>query len=99
MFFSSAVCANHPEAWVPSQVQGNGIVPLGFMPESISYFSPYTMGSADKQDFKIQNMVGSCDVKFPIRLEGLAYSHGAFSNVSCLPNMHYLKLWIFVALS
>ncbi|KAG2548937.1 hypothetical protein PVAP13_9KG538500 [Panicum virgatum] len=34
------------------------------------------------KDFKIQNMVGSCDVKFPIRLEGLAYSHGAFSNVS-----------------
>ncbi|WVZ59056.1 hypothetical protein U9M48_009260 [Paspalum notatum var. saurae] len=32
------------------------------------------------KDFKIQNMVGSCDVKFPIRLEGLAYSHGAFSN-------------------
>ncbi|CAH1452829.1 unnamed protein product [Lactuca virosa] len=30
-------------------------------------------------DFKIQNIVGSCDVKFPIRLEGLAYSHGAFS--------------------
>ena len=23
-------------------------------------------------DFKIQNIVGSCDVKFPIRLEGLA---------------------------
>ncbi|PVH31822.1 hypothetical protein PAHAL_9G242400 [Panicum hallii] len=33
------------------------------------------------KDFKIQNMVGSCDVKFPIRLEGLAYSHGAFSNI------------------
>jgi transcription initiation factor TFIID TATA-box-binding protein len=33
------------------------------------------------QDFKIQNIVGSCDVKFPIRLEGLAYSHGAFSSV------------------
>ncbi|RYR41130.1 hypothetical protein Ahy_A08g037525 isoform B [Arachis hypogaea] len=32
------------------------------------------------QDFKIQNIVGSCDVKFPIRLEGLAYSHGAFSS-------------------
>ncbi|KAJ2711029.1 TATA-binding protein (TBP) [Coemansia spiralis] len=31
-------------------------------------------------DFKIQNIVGSCDVKFPIRLEGLAYSHGAFSS-------------------
>ncbi|KAI9506933.1 TATA-binding protein (TBP) [Coemansia spiralis] len=31
-------------------------------------------------DFRIQNIVGSCDVKFPIRLEGLAYSHGAFSS-------------------
>ena len=30
--------------------------------------------------FKIQNIVGSCDVKFPIRLEGLAYSHGQFSS-------------------
>ena len=32
-------------------------------------------------DFKIQNMVGSCDVKFPIRLEGLAVAHGQFSSV------------------
>uniref|UniRef100_A0A453JIZ8 TATA-box-binding protein n=1 Tax=Aegilops tauschii subsp. strangulata TaxID=200361 RepID=A0A453JIZ8_AEGTS len=32
------------------------------------------------KDFKIQNIVASCDVKFPIRLEGLAYSHGAFSS-------------------
>ncbi|KAL6203894.1 hypothetical protein ACLB2K_021164 [Fragaria x ananassa] len=32
------------------------------------------------KDFKIQNIVGSCDVKFPIRLEGLAYSHNAFSS-------------------
>ncbi|KAG7193300.1 TATA-box-binding protein [Scheffersomyces spartinae] len=31
-------------------------------------------------DFKIQNIVGSCDVKFPIRLEGLAFSHGNFSS-------------------
>ncbi|KAJ3049050.1 TATA-box-binding protein [Rhizophlyctis rosea] len=31
-------------------------------------------------DFKIQNIVGSCDVKFPIRLEGLTYAHGAFSS-------------------
>ncbi|KAG1722449.1 TBP-domain-containing protein [Suillus paluster] len=30
--------------------------------------------------FKIQNIVGSCDVKFPIHLEGLAYSHGQFSS-------------------
>ncbi|RYR41131.1 hypothetical protein Ahy_A08g037525 isoform A [Arachis hypogaea] len=35
---------------------------------------------SEEQDFKIQNIVGSCDVKFPIRLEGLAYSHGAFSS-------------------
>jgi hypothetical protein len=34
------------------------------------------------QEFKIQNIVGSCDVKFPIRLEGLAYSHGYFATVS-----------------
>lgn len=33
-------------------------------------------------DFKIQNIVGSCDVKFPIRLEGLAYAHGPFTSVS-----------------
>ncbi|KAA6423517.1 MAG: TATA-box-binding 1 [Trebouxia sp. A1-2] len=32
------------------------------------------------QDFKLQNIVGSCDVKFPIRLEGLAYAHGLFSS-------------------
>jgi len=35
---------------------------------------------AQFKDFKIQNIVGSCDVKFPIRLEGLAYSHGHFSS-------------------
>ncbi|KAL2932346.1 TATA-box-binding protein [Bienertia sinuspersici] len=34
------------------------------------------------KNFRIQNIVASCDVKFPIRLEGLAYSHGAFSSVS-----------------
>ncbi|XP_076464547.1 uncharacterized protein LOC143296477 [Babylonia areolata] len=31
-------------------------------------------------DFKIQNMVGSCDVKFPIRLESLVLTHGQFSS-------------------
>ncbi|KAI4350375.1 hypothetical protein L6164_004836 [Bauhinia variegata] len=30
--------------------------------------------------FKIQNMVGSCDLKFPLRLESLACAHGAFSS-------------------
>jgi len=31
-------------------------------------------------EFRIQNIVGSCDVRFPIRLEGLAYSHEQFSS-------------------
>ncbi|PIA55327.1 hypothetical protein AQUCO_00800219v1 [Aquilegia coerulea] len=31
------------------------------------------------KDFKIQNIVGSCDMKFPIRLESLATFHGAFT--------------------
>ncbi|KAF2357723.1 TATA-box binding protein [Trinorchestia longiramus] len=36
--------------------------------------------SAKFMEFKIQNMVGSCDVKFPIRLEGLVLSHNQFSS-------------------
>eukprot|EP00164_Ancoracysta_twista_P002505 GFYU01003334.1.p1 GENE.GFYU01003334.1~~GFYU01003334.1.p1 ORF type:complete len:193 (-),score=24.22 GFYU01003334.1:307-885(-) len=36
--------------------------------------------SAKFTDFRIQNIVGSCDVRFPIRLEGLAYSHGHYSS-------------------
>ena len=35
------------------------------------------------QDFKIQNVVGSADVKFPVRLEGLAYAHNLFCSVRC----------------
>jgi len=31
-------------------------------------------------EFKVQNIVGSCDVHFPIRLEGLVYDHGHFSS-------------------
>ncbi|MCL4145757.1 UNVERIFIED_CONTAM: hypothetical protein GTU68_022958 [Idotea baltica] len=31
-------------------------------------------------EFKIQNMVGSCDVKFAIRLEGLVLTHSQFSS-------------------
>ncbi|KAI6176650.1 hypothetical protein M3Y97_00821500 [Aphelenchoides bicaudatus] len=30
-------------------------------------------------EFKVQNMVGSCDVKFPIQLEGLCLMHAQFS--------------------
>ena len=32
------------------------------------------------RDFKIQNMVGSCDVRFAIRLEGLVLTHSQFSS-------------------
>lgn len=31
------------------------------------------------QDFKVQNIVGSCDVTFPISLESLSASHERFS--------------------
>jgi transcription initiation factor TFIID TATA-box-binding protein len=37
-------------------------------------------GAAGAQDFTVQNIVASCDVKFPIRLEGLAYAHASFAN-------------------
>ncbi len=40
--------------------------------------------------FKIQNIVGSYDVKFPIHLEGLAYSHGQFSSYE--PEVHILSI-------
>jgi len=35
---------------------------------------------AQFKEFKVQNIVGSVDVKFPIRLEGLAFAHGHFSS-------------------
>ncbi|WUR04989.1 TATA-box-binding protein [Vairimorpha necatrix] len=34
--------------------------------------------NADFNDFKIQNIVSSCDTKFSIRLEGLAYAHSNY---------------------
>ena len=33
------------------------------------------------KEFKVQNIVGSCDVRFPIRLEGLSFAHGMFASV------------------
>eukprot|EP00510_Aplanochytrium_minuta_P002429 CAMPEP_0184022294 /NCGR_PEP_ID=MMETSP0954-20121128/10518_1 /TAXON_ID=627963 /ORGANISM="Aplanochytrium sp, Strain PBS07" /LENGTH=180 /DNA_ID=CAMNT_0026304637 /DNA_START=182 /DNA_END=721 /DNA_ORIENTATION=+ len=36
--------------------------------------------SEGKLEFKVQNIVGSCDCKFPIRLEGLALAHGKFAS-------------------
>jgi hypothetical protein len=35
---------------------------------------------AKSSEFTIQNIVGSCDVEFPIRVEGLVCSHGQFSS-------------------
>lgn len=32
------------------------------------------------KEFTVHNVVASCDVKFPIRIEGLAYSHANFSS-------------------
>jgi len=34
----------------------------------------------DFLDFKVQNIVGTTDVGFPIRLEGLVYAHSAFAS-------------------
>ncbi|EOB15344.1 TATA-box-binding protein [Nosema bombycis CQ1] len=34
--------------------------------------------NANFGDFKIQNIVSSCDTKFSIRLEGLAYAHSNY---------------------
>lgn len=36
-------------------------------------------------EFKIQNIVGSCDIEFPIRLEGLASRHHHFSSYKPKP--------------
>jgi len=60
------------------------IVPFWFVRKGIDSLISHldSIGSGAMQDFKIQNMVGSCDVKFPIRLEGLAMASGLFANVS-----------------
>jgi len=42
-------------------------------------------------DFKIQNMVGSCDVKFPIRLEGLVLTHSQFSRYT-KPSIPFIQI-------
>ena len=32
-------------------------------------------------DFKVQNIVGSCDIRFPIRLEGISMQHEKYASV------------------
>ena len=54
----------------------------GREPRKVQAFRPIACGA---QDFTIQNMVGSCDVQFPIRLEGLALAHSKFANVRPMP--------------
>lgn len=52
-------------------------------------------------DFKVQNMVGSCDVKFPIRLEGLVVKHNQFSRLDghyLLESVSLLLLYILFVL-
>lgn len=101
LYFS--VCSNHPEAWFSCQVQGT-LSPSNEMHEGRAchscrllfnlFFIWFPHIGIVMQDFKIQNIVGSCDVKFPIRLEGLAYSHGAFSSVS--GTFHYFTAMILL---
>jgi len=35
--------------------------------------------AAEFRDFKVQNMTATCDVGFPVRLEGLLYAHAAYA--------------------
>jgi TATA-box binding protein (TBP) (component of TFIID and TFIIIB) len=44
------------------------------------YCIPYSAASPIPQ-----NIVGSCDVKFPIRLEGIMYKHSLYSSVRANP--------------
>lgn len=34
-------------------------------------------------EFKVRNVMGTCDIRFPIRLEGLLNDHARFASVSC----------------
>lgn len=42
------------------------------------------------KDFKIQNIVGSCDVKFPIKLDMLCQKHHEFTQVNSLTIVLFL---------
>ena len=39
------------------------------------------------KEFKIQNIVGSCDVKFPIKLDYLHMNHNKFATVLALNDL------------
>ncbi|KAL6195755.1 hypothetical protein ACLB2K_031373 [Fragaria x ananassa] len=57
------------------------------------------MGSDAKfKDFKIQNMVANCDVRFPIRLEGLAYANPHCTSAKRREDIHKAFEVIYPAL-
>jgi transcription initiation factor TFIID TATA-box-binding protein len=66
------------DSWLASRKYARIVQKLGF--------------DAKFSEFKMQNIVGSCDVKFPIRLEGLAYSHGQFSSYE--PEVRHIAEWL-----
>merc|ERR1712100_300577 len=47
-------------------------------------------------DFKIQNIVGSCGVQFPIKLEDLAIAHSRYCNVSHGVNRYYTFFFFLI---
>ncbi|KAH1193778.1 Kelch-like protein 18 [Glycine max] len=62
--------------------------PLGTRDDLVTNFSKFLpsrrgmLAGKELLEPRTLNIVGSCDVKFPIRMEGLAYYQGAFSSVS-----------------
>jgi Transcription factor TFIID (or TATA-binding protein, TBP) len=89
----TAVRSDHPEAWLRGQLQGTVQLKILQAPPGQGTPSSGTLcdsGHIMLQDFKIQNVVASCDVKFPIRLEGLAFSHGLFCSVRTAVALVYI---------
>ncbi|KAK1263761.1 hypothetical protein QJS04_geneDACA009560 [Acorus gramineus] len=70
--------SRHPSGIVPTLQNIVSTVNLGCKLDLKAIALQARNAEYNPKDFKIQNIVGSCDVKFPIRLEGLSYSHGAF---------------------
>ena len=83
-----AVCQDHPELREQYQLHGRASFISGhclympFVPKHRVLFVSGQTLQIELQEFKLQNIVGSCDVKFPIRLEGLAFAHEKFCSVS-----------------
>jgi TATA-box binding protein (TBP) (component of TFIID and TFIIIB) len=70
------VLPGHSEAGLPRSVQG--ACAQGSCLTDARVTHPLT--PSPPQDFTVQNIVASADVKFPIKLEGLAFAHAMFAN-------------------